>query len=137
MNLERWLDYVFFAGLEISALSIPALVVLLFATPRGPISLGALTAICVLTCAVGTFRGGWVDSREWPPAGDPYTIPVRSAYYSATIAGAAYLGTVAHTALGAPIAGIVTATVVSITSAAAFPPTLDGISSLADRLQSV
>jgi hypothetical protein len=82
------LDHVFFAGLEISMLSIPALV----ATPRGPVSMAALTAVCASTCAVGIFRSGRVDFGDWPSAGDPYTLPVRSAYYSATVAGAASLG---------------------------------------------
>ncbi|WP_135824358.1 hypothetical protein [Halorussus ruber] len=135
-GLERWLDHVFFAGLEVSVLSIPALVVLLFASPQGPISLAGLVAVVVLTCAVGTFRGGWFDSRDWPPAGDPYTLPVRSAYYSATIAGAASLGTAAHTALATPFAGILTAAIVSVVGAAALPRALGGIASLADRLQS-
>ncbi|WP_276301785.1 hypothetical protein [Halorussus lipolyticus] len=137
MNLERWLDYVFFAGLEVSVLSIPALVILLFATPQGPISLAALTAVCALTCAVGTLRGGWFDSRDWPPPGDPYTIPVRSAYYSATIAGAAYLGSAGLVALDTPVAGIAIAALVSVVGAAALPRVLGGVASLADRLQSV
>ena len=133
---ERWLDHLFFAGLEISMLSIPALVLLLFATPQGPIALAALTALAVSTCAAATFRGEWVDVGEWPRPGDPYTLPLRSAYYSATVAGAAYLGAAAHVAVGAPVAGIAAAAMVSVASTAALPRAVGGFRSLANRLAS-
>ncbi|WP_435174980.1 hypothetical protein [Halorussus sp. AFM4] len=134
---ERWLDHVFFAGLEISMLSIPALVLLLFATPQGPVALAGLTAIAVSTCAAGTFRGGWVDVGEWPRPGDPYTLPLRSAYYSATVAGAAFLGAAADAAVGAPSAVVATSAAVSVIGTAALPRALAEIRSLADRLAAV
>jgi hypothetical protein len=143
LDYERWLDHVFFAGLEISTLSIPALLVLLAATPRGPVSLAALTAIVVSTCAAGTFRGGWVDlggrvtADEWPAPGDLYTMPFRSAYYSATIAGGAYLGAGAQVVSGSPALGMAVSTLVSIAAMAALPRAVGGVRSLADRLVSV
>ncbi|WP_137285241.1 hypothetical protein [Halorussus salinisoli] len=136
VDFERWLDHVFFAGLEISTLSIPALVALLYATPRGPIALAALTAIVVSTCAAGTLRGEWVDLGDWPRPGDPYTFPARSAYYSATIAGAAYIGAVVHVALGASIAGVAVSAVVSLGSMATLPRAIGGFRSLANRIAS-
>ncbi|WP_162224563.1 hypothetical protein [Halorussus amylolyticus] len=132
--LERWLDYVFFAGLEISILSIPALSVLFFATPRGPISLAALTAVAVSTCAAATFRGGWVEAGEWPRAGDPYTLPLRVAYYSATIGAAGYAGAAAHLRTGTPGVGMVVAAVVSVAAMAALPRAVAGMRALSNRL---
>ena len=131
--LERWLDYVFFAGLEISILGIPALVALLYAEPAGPVALAALTALAVCTMAAATFRGEFVSLGEWPDAGDPYTMPVRSAYYSAIIAGAAYLGAFAHVRTGVPGAGMVAATVVSVAAMAVLPRVVAGVRNLAAR----
>ncbi|WP_276279153.1 hypothetical protein [Halorussus caseinilyticus] len=136
VDFEEWLDSVFFAGLEISVLSIPALVALLYATPRGPVSLAALTAIAVSTCAAATLRGGWVELGDWPRPGDPYTVPARSAYYSATIAVASYLGAAAHVALGVPAAGIAVSTGVSLAAMVALPRAIGGFRSLANRLRS-
>jgi hypothetical protein len=133
-DLERWLDHVFFAGLELSMLSIPALLALLAASPPGPIALAALTAVGVSTCAVGTVRGPWVDLGEWPAPGDLTTMPLRSAYYSATIATGAYAGAAAHVAVGVPLAGIAVSSLVSVTSMAALPRAVGQFRTLAYRL---
>lgn len=134
MDWERWLDHVFFAGLEISILSIPALVALFLAAPKGPISLAGLTAVAAATCATATFRGGWVETGEWPRAGDPYTFPLRSAYYSATVAGAGYFGAVAHVRTGTPGVGVLVATVVSVAAMAALPRVVASARKLSNRL---
>lgn len=132
--LERWLDSAFFAGLEIGVLSIPALVALLTATPEGPIALAALTAITASTCAAATFRGGWIDLGDWPRPGDPYTIPVRSAYYSATVAGASYAGATVNLDGSSPGVGIAVASVVSVAAMAVLPWVVGGVRSAAERL---
>src|SRR6056297_1287465 len=132
-DLERWLNHVFFAGLEVSMLSIPALVVLLAAEPPGPIALAALTAVGVSTCAAGTLRGPWADLGEWPAPGDLTTMPLRSAYYSATVA-ATYAGTAAHVALGVPLAGIAVSSLVSVAAMAALPRVVGRFRTLAYRL---
>ena len=134
MDWERWLDHVFFAGLEISILSIPALVVLFFAAPKAPIALAGLTAIAAATFATATFRGGWVATGEWPRAGDPYTFPLRSAYYSATVAGAGYLGAAANVRTGVPGVGVLVATLVSVAAMAALPRAVAGARKLSNRL---
>lgn len=135
MGWERWLDHVFFAGLELSILSIPALVALFLAAPKGPISLAGLTAVAAATGAAATFRGGWVETGEWPRAGDPYTVPLRSAYYSATIAAAGSLGAAAHLRTGAPGVGVLVATTVSVAAMAALPRVVAGVRSLSNRLR--
>jgi hypothetical protein len=133
LDVERWLDYVFFAGLEISMLSLPALVLLLAAQPPGPIAVAALTALAVSTGAAGTFRGPWVDLGEWPAAGDLYTIPLRSAYYSATVAAATYAGAAANVASGVALAGIAVSTLVSVAAMAALPRVVGRFRTLAYR----
>ncbi|MFC4552650.1 MULTISPECIES: hypothetical protein [Halorussus] len=139
MDFERFLDYVFFAGLEISILSVPALYALLYAEPKGPVALAGLTAIVASTLAAALFRGGWVDLGvgEWPRPGDPYTLPVRSAYYSATVAIAAYVGAFANVETGVPAAGIAAAAVVCAASMTALPPVVGGMRSVGKRLVSV
>ena len=134
MDWERWLDHAFFAGLEISILSIPALAALFFSAPKGPISLAGLTAVAAATSAAATFRGGWVETGEWPRAGDPYTLPLRTAYYSATVAGAGYLGAAAHVRTGTPGLGVLVATVVSVAAMAALPRAVAGARRLSNRL---
>ncbi|UPV74628.1 hypothetical protein M0R89_00825 [Halorussus limi] len=132
-DIERWLDHAFFAGLEISMLSIPALVLLLGASPPGPVALAALTAVGASTCAAGTFRGPWVDLGEWPAPGDLRTMPLRSAYYSATVGVATYAGAAAHLAVGAGVAGIAVSSLVSVAAMAALPRVVGRFRTLAYR----
>ncbi|WP_158056257.1 hypothetical protein [Halorussus halophilus] len=134
--LERWLDYVFFAGLEISILGIPALIGLMYATPENEVKLAGLTAIAACSMAAATFRGEFVKLGDWPAAGDPYTMPLRSAYYSATIALAAYVGAIAHAETGVPGVGMAGATVVSIGAMAIVPRVVSGFRGLANRVAS-
>lgn len=134
--LERWLDYVFFAGLEISILGIPALLGLMYVAPASPIKLAGLTAIAACSMAAGTFRGEFVGTGDWPDAGDPWTMPVRSAYYCATIALAAYLGAIAHVQTGVPGVGMLASTVVSTAAMALVPWVVSGFRGVAQKVQS-
>jgi hypothetical protein len=63
-------------------------------------------------------------------------MPLRSAYYSGTLAGATYAGAGVHVALGAPAAGVAVAALVSVAGMAALPRAVGGFRSLADRVAS-
>jgi hypothetical protein len=103
---QRWLDDVFWAGMELSVLAIPALLLLLGATPAGPVALSALSATITGSAAVATFRGNYVGAAEWPPAGDVYSMAGRSAYYSLVVAAGTFLGVTVNVALGSYWAGV-------------------------------
>lgn len=79
--LERWLDHVFFAFLEVSVLTLPVLLILTGVPDQDTVSLSALSALASAVFGVASFRGRYIDVGRWPRPGDLVTIPVRSAYY--------------------------------------------------------
>lgn len=120
-RFERWLDYVFFAFLEVSVLPLPILLLLTGAPNQDAVSLSALTALGAATVAVGSFRGEYVDVGRWPMASDFVTMPFRSAYYGLAIGGGTWLGVAARTALPQWWVGIAVTLVFVVALLAAFP----------------
>ncbi|WP_410767184.1 hypothetical protein [Haloferax sp. DFSO60] len=123
-RVDRWLDQVFFAGWEISVLVIPTLWFLIFAEPPEAVSLSGITALITSSAAVGTFRGGYIDTGSWPRPGHLPSLPARSAYYSLVVGGSAMLGAMAQVELGSFWVGIVIPTVATILSLALVPRVL-------------
>ncbi|SEO73431.1 hypothetical protein SAMN04487948_104438 [Halogranum amylolyticum] len=130
-RFERWLDYVFFALLEVCVLSLPTLAVLTTAPDQDAVSLSALTAMAAATVGVGTFRGKYVDVGEWPEPSDFVSMPFRSAYYGLAIGGGTWLGVVARTAAGRWWVGVGVTLLVVVASLGAFPRLVRRLQSLA------
>ncbi|WP_224268818.1 hypothetical protein [Haloprofundus salinisoli] len=124
-RFERWLDFVFFAAMEVSFLSLPVLVLLLGVRPAGPVSAAALTSLSTTVVAVGSFRGRTLDVGAWPRVGQLRTMPIRSAYYGAVIGGGTHLGTVVHLETGVGWAVVVVPALLSVLALAALPRALD------------
>lgn len=89
---ERWLDYVFFAFLEVSVLTLPVLLLLTGLPNQNAVSLSALSALASVGFGVGSFRGQYVDVGKWPRPGDFVTIPFRSAYYGLVLGVGTWAG---------------------------------------------
>jgi hypothetical protein len=120
-RLERWLDYVFFALLEVCVLPLPVLVFLTGVPNQDAVSLSALTAMGVATVGIGSFRGKYVDVGEWPQPSDFVTIPFRSAYYGVAIGGGTWLGVATRTTFGRWWVGVGVTLFVVVVLLGAFP----------------
>jgi len=93
-RLERWLEFVFYSGVELSVLGSPALLVLLYwpVYDLDASSIAGLTTIIFGTLWLAMFRGGYLPARDYPRLGDFSSVPLRILYYSLTIYAAAWLG---------------------------------------------
>jgi hypothetical protein len=120
-RVDGWFDQFFFAGWEVSVLVIPALWLLLSVENQVAVSLSALTALVVISAAVGTLRGGYVGDGRWPNPGHLGSLPVRSAYYSLALATATFLGVEAQLSLPLWWVGIAVPAVVAVVSVAFLP----------------
>jgi hypothetical protein len=130
-RLDRWLDYAFFGGAEVTVLGLPALLLLLAAPDPVAVSLSAMTALAVSTVTVATLRGGWVDVGEWPAFGDFASLPVRAAYYGGVLGLAAYLGAASQALSGSALTGVWVPALLCVALLAAFPRFLASLASLA------
>ena len=93
-RVERWLEYVFYSGVELAVLASPALLVLLYwpAYDIDASSIAGLSAIAFGTAWLALFRGGSLPVGEFPRLGDFGSLPLRLGYYSATVFAATWLG---------------------------------------------
>ncbi|WP_224335484.1 hypothetical protein [Haloprofundus halobius] len=126
-RFERWFDFVFFAGMEVSFLALPVLVLLLGVRPIGPVSAAALASLSTTVFAAGSFRGRYLDVGAWPRVGQIRTMPVRSAYYGGVVGIGTYLGTEAYLRTGVGWAVVVVPAVLSVVALAALPRVLDAL----------
>lgn len=120
-RVDRWLDYTFFAAMEVNVLAIPVLWFLVVAAHPAQVSLSAMTTLVVTSAAVGTFRGQYVDVGWWPKPGHLATLPVRAAYYGAVVALATWVGVQVQLFAGSPWPGIGVPTVLSVVVLLPFP----------------
>jgi hypothetical protein len=120
-RVERFLDYTFFAAMEVNVLVIPVLWLLLVAAHPEEVSLSAMTTLVAASVVVGVFRGRYVDVGWWPRPGHLATLPLRSAYYGAVVGGATYVGVQAQLVTGSPWPGIGVPVVVSALVLLPFP----------------
>jgi hypothetical protein len=126
-RFERWLDFVFFAGAEVSVLSLPATVPLTAVRHPSVTARSTLTALVVCAAAVGTLRSRRAgrtrraEREAWSRPGELRTIAFRSAYYTAVVGLCAFLGTGAQFLLGAWWIGVVGPAALSISLLALFP----------------
>jgi hypothetical protein len=120
-RVERFLDYAFFAAMEVNVLVIPVLWLLLLAAHPAEVSLSAMTTLTVASLVVGVFRGQYVDVGWWPRPGHLATLPVRAAYYGVVVGGATFVGVQAQLLTGSPWPGIGVPVVVSILVLVPFP----------------
>lgn len=106
-RIDRWLEYVFYSGVELSALSTPALTFLLFGAPfsRDGVSIGGLVAVAMGTFALAVFRGNYVDVGEFPAIGGLTNLPFRIAYYNLLLGSVVTLGAYGW-AQGAPLLSV-------------------------------
>lgn len=91
---ERWLEFVFYSGVELSVLSSPALLVLLYRPVYNidASSIAGLSVIAFGTLWLALFRGGYLPAGDYPRVGDFESLPLRIGYYSATVFGSAWVG---------------------------------------------
>ena len=82
--LGYWSNAVFYAGVELSTLSVPAFVPALFAQNVYPdaVPLAGLSAIVVGTLALALFRSRRIDVGSWPRRGEFSSLPFRVLYFS-------------------------------------------------------
>ncbi len=93
-RIERWLEFVFYSGVELSVLGSPALLILLY-FPLYDIDANAMAGLSTITFGtlwLAMFRGGYLPARDYPRLGDFNSVPLRIGYFSATILGATWLG---------------------------------------------
>jgi hypothetical protein len=124
-RFDRWLDYAFFGGAEVTVLGLPVLLTLMIAPNPVAVSLSAMTALTVSTVTVATLRGGWIDVGEWPAFGDFYSLPFRAGYYGGVLGFTAYVGSLAQLSTGSPWPGIVVPTVLCVVLLAGFPRVIE------------
>jgi hypothetical protein len=111
----RWLERVFFGGVELAALSSPAFAVTLVVQNRYPdaVPLAGLSALALGSLAMAAFRGEVVDVGPWPRRGELRSIPLRVVYFSAVFLLAAVGVGAAAVAAGTlwltPLGGVVQA----------------------------
>lgn len=93
-RFERFLEFVFYSGVELSVLGSPALLVLLYwpVYDIDPSSMAGLSTIAFGTLWLAVFRGGYLPVDEYPRFGHVNSVPLRVSYYSATIYAATWLG---------------------------------------------
>jgi hypothetical protein len=120
-RIDRFLDYTFFAAMEVNVLVIPVLWLLLVAAHPAEVSLSAMTTLAAASVVVGILRGQYVDVGWWPKPGHLATLPVRAAYYGAVVAGATFVGVQAQLLTGSPWPGIGIPVVVSVLVLVPFP----------------
>ncbi|WP_224449501.1 hypothetical protein [Haloprofundus salilacus] len=124
-RFERWLDFIFFAAMEVSFLVLPVLVLLLGVRPAGPASAAAMTSLSTTVVAVGSFRGRYLDVGAWPRVGQFRTMPIRSAYYGSVVGVGTYLGTAVYLRTGVGWTVVVVPAALSLLALAALPRFLD------------
>ncbi|MCL9817939.1 hypothetical protein [Natronocalculus amylovorans] len=94
MRMERWLEYLFNSGVELSFLGTPGLVVLIY-TPFfsiDGISFAGLTAVGFGAFWLALFRGKYVDVGEYPGYGNFSSVPVRFVVYNTALIAGTYAG---------------------------------------------
>ncbi len=112
-GILRWLERVFFGGMELAFLSTPAFtaVALLQSLYPDAVSLSGLLAIAAGSVALASFRGGRLDVGAWPRRGELSSLPLRVVYFSlvflAASMGVAFLVVTVNSywlvLLGAPV----------------------------------
>jgi len=92
-RFERFLEYVFYSGVELSVLGSPALLVLLYwpVYDLDASSMAGLSTIVFGTLWLALFRG-YLPVGDYPRFGHFKSVPLRVGYYSATIYAATWLG---------------------------------------------
>ncbi len=94
-RMERWLEYLFNSGVELSFLGSFGLLILFFTPPLlsvDGISFSGLVAIASGSTWLGLFRGGYIDVGEFPGYGNFASAPVRFAVYNVALVGGTYAG---------------------------------------------
>ncbi len=93
-RFERFLEFVFYSGVELSVLGSPALLVLLYwpVYDIDPSSMAGLSTIIFGTLWLALFRGGYLPVGDYPRFGHFNSVPLRIGYYSATIYATTWLG---------------------------------------------
>ena len=130
-RIDRFLDYTFFAAMEVNVLVIPVLWLLLVAAHPEKVSLSAMTTLTAASVVVGAFRGRYVDVGWWPRPGHLATLPLRAAYYGVVVAGATYIGVQAQLFTGSQWPGIGVPIVVTVLVLLPFPWLLSRFEELA------
>lgn len=94
-RMERWLEYLFNSGVELSFLGSFGLLILFFTPPLlsvDGISFSGLVAIASGSTWLGLFRGGYIDIGTFPGYGNFASAPARFAIYNVALVGGTYAG---------------------------------------------
>jgi hypothetical protein len=126
-RIDRFLDHLFFGGVELCVLSTPVLLLLLLATPADAVSLSALTTLVAGSTTLAVLRGGYLGSRDWPRVGEVGSFPGRSAYYGAVVGGGTYAGVQVQLLSGAFWTGILVPAAATACLLSLLPPALEGL----------
>jgi hypothetical protein len=130
-TVDRWLDHVFFAGMEVCILTVPVLLLLLSARPPAAVSLSGLAALTASATAIGTYRGGFVGEAGWPRPGHVGTVAGRAAYYGLVLGVATFLGVEGQLLAGHFAPGILLPWSVAFLALAPLPDVLERARALA------
>ncbi|MFC5279552.1 hypothetical protein ACFPM1_12410 [Halorubrum rubrum] len=119
-----WTERLFFAGIELTVLASPALVLGLVLQSAFPDALptAGIGAVVVGSLALTLFRTRVVDAGEWPRLGEVGSAPLRITYFSASYLAATLGVAAAVTALSGPLPlAFVGGGIVQTLGIAAFP----------------
>lgn len=122
-RLERWLEFVFYSGVELSVLGSPALLVLLY-RPFYDVDANAIAGLSTIvfgTCWLALFRGGYLPAGEYPRLGDLDSVPLRGLYLSLTVLVATWIGAFGWQLFGTLVAAVVLPIGCTWLALAAFP----------------
>ncbi len=91
-GLSGWVERYFFAGIEITVLSTPAFVPVVFLQFHYPdaVPLAGLAALAAGSFSLMLFRARVIDLGPWPRLGELSSVPLRALYFSATFLAATF-----------------------------------------------
>jgi hypothetical protein len=130
-RVDRWLAGFAIAGLEVGTLATPVVLLLLLVSRAESVPLPALSALVATSAAVATMRGRDTRRVRWPAPAHAVTIPIRAAYYGATVALATRLGLHARTIGSSPWPAVVVPAIVCAVALVPFTRVLAALRSLA------
>ncbi|GAA0521968.1 hypothetical protein SAMN04488066_10532 [Halorubrum aquaticum] len=119
-----WTERLFFAGIELTVLASPALVLGLVFQSAYPDALptAGIGAVVLGSPALALFRTRAVDAGEWPRLGEVKSVPLRVAYFSALYLLATLGVAATTTAVSGPLPlAFLGGGVVQVLGLAAFP----------------
>ncbi len=122
-GLSGWVERYFFAGIEITVLSTPAFVPVVFLQFHYPdaVPLAGLAALAAGSFSLMLFRARAIDLGAWPRLGELSSVPLRVVYFSAAFLAATFGVAAVATEMGSLALAFVGGAIVQTAALAGFP----------------